>query len=72
MQQHNHRPFLPSLAATVKPSMNDIVFREFAGPGRGKAEAPARGVGIKIELRRLTLGGNEVRSVQKLDRLLHV
>ena len=37
---------------------------------RGKAEASARGVGNKIESRRLAFGGDEVRPVQKLDRLL--
>ena len=50
--------------------MNDIVLRELARSRRGKAEAPARGVGTKIELRRLAFGGDEVRPVQKLDRLL--
>jgi hypothetical protein len=50
--------------------MNDIVFGQLARPGCVKVEAPDRGVGITIELRGLAFGGDEVRPVQKLNRLL--
>src|SRR2546430_957606 len=50
--------------------MNHIVLRELARSRRGKAEAPARGVGSKIKLRRLAFGGDEVRPVQEMGHLL--
>jgi len=50
--------------------MNNLVLCELAGSRRGKTEPPARGVGTEIELRRVAFGGNEVRPVQKSDRLL--
>jgi hypothetical protein len=52
--------------------MNDVVLRELAQSRCGKVEAPARGVGTKIELCRQAFGGDEVRSVQKVDRLLQL
>ena len=36
------------------------------------SEAPTGGAKNKIELRRLAVGGDEVRPVQKLDRLLQL
>jgi CheY-like chemotaxis protein len=61
-QENNHRPFLPSFGAAVKPSMNDVVFREFAGAGSGKAEMDRS---VEFDLCRLTVSGNEVRTFQK-------
>ena len=48
--------------------MNDIVFRESAWPGRGKAEMVGS---VEFNLCRLTIRGNEVRAFQKLKRFLH-
>src|SRR5437867_5867872 len=50
--ENNHRPFPPSFRAAVKPSMNDIVFREIAGSGRGKAEMDRS---VEFNLCRLTI-----------------
>src|SRR6185295_1927316 len=61
-QENNYRSLLPSFGAAVKPPMNDIVFLELAGPGRGKAEMNGS---VEFHLCRLTVGGNEVRSFQK-------
>src|ERR1022692_1260218 len=47
--------------------MNNIVFHEFAWTGRGKAEMERS---VEFDLCRLTLSGNEVRTLQKLNRFL--
>ena len=61
-QENNYRSLLPSFGAAVKPPMNDIVFREIAGAGSGKAEMDRS---VELNLCRLTVSGNEVRTLQK-------
>ena len=70
VQQNDDRPFPPALPTTVEPAMNDVVFREFARSGRGKAEVQPRFPRVELNLRRLTFGGDEIRPVQELERLL--
>jgi len=61
------RPFLPSLAAAVKPAMNDIVFHELAWQGRSEVEVEGP---VEFHLCRLTVRGNEIRDLQKFDCFL--
>ena len=70
MQQDDHRSFLPTLRATVKPAMNDIVCRELARSRRGKAEVQSGGIGIALNLCQLAFGRKEVRPFQELERFL--
>jgi type I restriction enzyme, R subunit len=67
MQQNDHGPVLPLPAAAVKTSMNDIVFREIARSGRGKAKVS---MPVEFNLCRLTVRRNKTRSLQKFDCFL--
>ena len=55
------------IIVTVKPSMNDIVFREIAWLRRRKAKMERS---VEFNLRRLTVRRNEVRAFQKFNRFL--
>ncbi len=67
MQQNDHGPSLPSLAAAIKASMNDIVFREIAWAGRGKAEVS---MPVEFNLCWLSVRRSEIRPLQKFERFL--
>jgi len=67
MQQNDHGPFLPLLAAAVKPAMNDVVFRELAWSGRGKAKMERA---IEFDLCRLTVVADKLRTRQQFERFL--
>ena len=70
MQQNDHRPFPPAFAATVEPAINDVVFREVARSGCGKAEVQSRFIGVELNPRQLAFSGNEIRPFQELERFL--
>lgn len=70
MQQNDCRVLLPVLFATVKPSVNNVVFGETAWSRRRKAKLHPRLVEAELYSRRVAFVANEVWPVQKLNRLV--
>ncbi|MGA2555674.1 MAG: hypothetical protein ABSG04_05315 [Verrucomicrobiota bacterium] len=64
------RSFSPVFAATVEPAMHGIVLGAWTGPRRREAEILSRLVGMELNLRWFTSGGQEVRTVQELECIL--
>ena len=64
MEQNEGRKFLPVLCATIKASMNAVVFRKFAPSRRCKFEMDVRD---EFHVGGFAFGRNETRSTEKLN-----
>lgn len=67
VQQNNGRPLLPAPCAAVKPAINCVVLQQSSRTWCGKTEVK---LAIKLDLCRLALGRNKVRSPHKSESFL--